>query len=72
MAKPTRARKQRDLPALTPQPGLPGQRASLPKGALSKPYFGPQGDENRDPPDNAPSEPPQYRDDAAMRKRRGG
>ncbi|HTC11482.1 MAG TPA: hypothetical protein VK726_22190 [Acetobacteraceae bacterium] len=41
---------------MTPQPGLPGQRASLPQGVLSKPYFGPPGEENRDPPENPPSE----------------
>jgi hypothetical protein len=44
------------LPAVTTQPRLPGQRASLPQGVLSKPYFGPQGEENRDPPENPPSE----------------
>jgi hypothetical protein len=37
--------------------GMPGDRAALPAGALSKPYFGPQGDENRPPPDNAPVPP---------------
>jgi hypothetical protein len=33
-----------------------GGRAGLPAGSLPKPYFGPQGDEHRDSPDNAPSD----------------
>jgi len=37
---------------------LPGRRAGLPPGSLRPPYFGPQGDENRDPPPDAPSAPP--------------
>lgn len=32
-----------------------GERAALPPGSLPKPYLGPQGDENRDPPAGAPS-----------------
>jgi hypothetical protein len=35
--------------------GVPGQRADLPAGSLPGPYLGPQGDENRTPPPNAPS-----------------
>jgi hypothetical protein len=35
--------------------GRPGERAALPPGSLPGPYLGPQGDENRDPPANAPS-----------------
>jgi hypothetical protein len=34
---------------------MPGQRADLPAGSLPGPYLGPQGDENRAPPSNAPS-----------------
>jgi hypothetical protein len=34
---------------------LPGQRADLPPGSLPGPHLGPQGDENRTPPPNAPS-----------------
>jgi hypothetical protein len=33
----------------------PGGSAALPEGTLPKPFFGPQGDENRDPPPNAPA-----------------
>jgi hypothetical protein len=40
---------------------LPGRRAALPAGSLRPPYFAPQGDENRDPPPNAPEEPPLMR-----------
>ena len=36
---------------------LPGQRDSLPSGALRGMPPGPQGDENRDPPPQAPSVP---------------
>jgi hypothetical protein len=48
----------------TPQSGtppgheLPGRRQGLPPGALKKPFLGPQGDEHRDSPPNAPSKPP--------------
>ncbi len=45
-------------PASTPLPtagGRLGGRAALPPGSLSKPYLETQGDENRDPPPNAPS-----------------
>ena len=38
-----------------PHHDLPGKRAAWPPGTLSTPYFGPQGDENRDPPPNAPT-----------------
>jgi hypothetical protein len=37
---------------------LPGRRQGLPPGTLKKPFFGPHGDEHRDSPPNAPSEPP--------------
>lgn len=33
----------------------PGGAAELPPGTLPSPYLGPQGDENRDPPPNAPA-----------------
>lgn len=33
----------------------PGDNAALPEGTLPKPFLGPQGDENRDPPPNAPA-----------------
>jgi hypothetical protein len=33
---------------------LPGRRRALPPGSLKKPFFGPHGDEHRDPPPNAP------------------
>jgi len=42
----------------TPTPtsdGRLGGREALPPGSLPKPYLGPQGDENRTPPPNAPS-----------------
>lgn len=44
-------------PASTPTPGSDGRlggRAALPAGSLPGPYLGPQGDENRAPPPNAP------------------
>jgi hypothetical protein len=37
---------------------LPGQRNALPEGALGGLPPDPQGDENRDPPPNAPTPPP--------------
>jgi predicted nucleotidyltransferase len=40
---------------LQPPPTPPGGAAALPEGSLSKPFLGPQGDENRDPPANAPA-----------------
>ena len=40
---------------LPPEPDPPGGAAALPEGSLSKPFLGPQGDENRDPPPNAPA-----------------
>lgn len=36
--------------------GMPGERAALPEGTLPNPYLGAQGDENREPPRNAPSQ----------------
>ncbi|PPQ37106.1 hypothetical protein CCS01_03820 [Rhodopila globiformis] len=45
-------------PASTPTPtsnGRLGGRDGLPPGSLPKPYLAPQGDENRDPPPNAPT-----------------
>jgi hypothetical protein len=36
---------------------LPGQRNDLPEGALDRLPASPQGDENRDPPANAPTIP---------------
>jgi hypothetical protein len=47
-----------DPPAYTkmpPRPKLPGGAAALPEGSLPKPFLGPQGDENRDPPAGAPA-----------------
>jgi hypothetical protein len=45
-----------DGPPPAPMPdGRPGGRAALPAGSLPDPYLGPQGDENRDPPPEAPS-----------------
>jgi hypothetical protein len=35
--------------------GRLGGRDALPPGSLPEPYLEPQGDENRDPPPNAPS-----------------
>nr|WP_294529562.1 hypothetical protein [uncultured Rhodopila sp.] len=43
-----------ERPARMPD-GRPGERAGLPPGSLPEPYLGPQGDENRDPPPDAPS-----------------
>jgi hypothetical protein len=40
---------------LPPPRNLPGGTAALPAGSLPKPFLGPQGDENRDPPPNAPA-----------------
>jgi hypothetical protein len=40
---------------LPPPPTLPGGAAALPEGSLPKPFLGPQGDENRDPPASAPA-----------------
>lgn len=49
--------KEPDAPntPLPQRPGMPGGAAALPEGSLSKPFLGPQGDENRDPPPNAPA-----------------
>jgi len=37
---------------------LPGERNDLPAGALGGVPVDPQGDENREPPPNAPTIPP--------------
>jgi hypothetical protein len=37
---------------------LPGERNGLPEGALGGTPMEPQGDEHREPPDNAPTIPP--------------
>jgi len=53
--------KQPEPPAntkLPPQPNSPGGAAALPEDSLPKPFLGPQGDENRDPPANAPAPVP--------------
>lgn len=42
------------MPDVPANPGL-GSRAALPEGSLSGPYLGTQGDENRQPPPNAPA-----------------
>lgn len=42
----------------TARDSLPGQRDALPEGALGRSLPDPQGDENRDPPPNAPTPPP--------------
>ena len=41
----------------TARDSLPGQRDALPQGALGGLPPDPQGDENRDPPPNAPTLP---------------
>jgi hypothetical protein len=41
-------------PKKTPPPIPPGSEAALPPGSLPGPFLGPQGDENRTPPPNAP------------------
>lgn len=54
------SRADRELPLeppASPPDGMPGSRAALPAGSLPKPYLGPQGDENRNPPANAPTSP---------------
>jgi hypothetical protein len=43
---------------LPPRRHLPGGAAALPVDSLPKPFLGPQGDENRDPPANAPAPVP--------------
>jgi hypothetical protein len=53
--------KEPDPPANTKMPPVPippGGAAALPAGSLPKPFLGPQGDENRDPPVNAPAPVP--------------
>jgi hypothetical protein len=42
----------------TARDSLPGERNDLPEGALGGVPPEPQGDENRDPPQNAPIIPP--------------
>ena len=42
------------FPGLDPNPDL-GSRAALPEGSLPETYHGAQGDEHRQPPDNAPA-----------------
>ena len=42
----------------TARDSLPGERNDLPEGALGGVPTEPQGDENRDPPPNAPISPP--------------
>jgi hypothetical protein len=39
---------------MPPKPVVPGGAAVLPEGSLKGPFLGPQGDENRDPPADAP------------------
>lgn len=44
------ALREDDNPATAPVPNeMPGKRADLPAGTLSKPFFGRTGDEQRDP-----------------------
>jgi hypothetical protein len=45
------------MPPPRPSDNMPGNREALPKGTLSKPFLGPQADENREPPSNAPVAP---------------
>lgn len=45
------------MPPMRQPDRLPGDRAALPENTLSKPFFGPQGDENRNAPANAPVPP---------------
>ena len=53
-AKPTAEVARHKLPTRGPD-GMPGGRAALPAGSLPKPFFGPQGDEQRDPPPGSPA-----------------
>jgi hypothetical protein len=53
--------REPDPPAnakLPPVPVVPGGAAALPEGSLPKPFLGPQGDENRDPPAGSPAPVP--------------
>ncbi len=43
------------MPPMREPDGVPGGRAALPADSLSKPFLGPQGDEHRTPPRNAPA-----------------
>jgi hypothetical protein len=57
-SRPLRSRPMddtRDDPKTPTPPVPPGGSAALPAGSLPKPFLGPQGDENRDPPPNAPA-----------------
>jgi predicted nucleotidyltransferase len=54
MSRPEAA-NPRSNPKIAPEPVPPGGRAALPEGSLPKPFLQPQGDENRDPPANAPA-----------------
>ena len=45
-------------PKVPPLPIPPGGSAALPADSLPKPFLGPQGDENRTPPPNAPAPVP--------------
>lgn len=55
---PATARKARVAQRLhSARDTLPGERNDLPEGALGGPPTDPQGDENCDPPANAPTPP---------------
>jgi len=43
------------MPPLRQDNEMPGGRAALPQGSLSKPFFGAQGDEHREPAAKTPS-----------------
>jgi hypothetical protein len=43
------------MPRAKPSAGMPGDRAALATGALTATFQGAHGDENREPPANAPS-----------------
>jgi hypothetical protein len=53
-AMSTREPDPRNSP-LPPEPEVPGGAAALPANSLPKPFLGPQGDENRNPPPDAPA-----------------
>jgi len=53
--KPTPGRVERRIESA--RDSLPGERNGLPEGALGGMPAEPQGDENRDPPPNAPTIP---------------
>jgi len=54
--EPKRGRVERRINSA--RDSLPGERNGLPEGALGGLPADPQGDENRDPPANAPTIPP--------------